>query len=227
MCILQTAVVHLHEYGPPLYAHFTPASWEMCLLARIAIEDCIELLDLDIQFYSDDKAEEIEEERQMDTEVEKGEGKGGKALGGAIRKSYQKADDGHLHSGSTGLGGCKEGTGGLHSRLTKPPLNNAPAPPANPTGAGTGAGGSRAGGGNNNSISMTTQTQEGHHYDVKVPILALPKRINDSFEKKLLSGNGHGNTNSSSCGGSDPVVGMVDVHDGKKNTRLASRFQRK
>ena len=182
-----------------MYDHLTSASWELCLLARGAIEKSIEVLDLDISFYLE-KNEDVETMKEGDKKEEEH----GHAIDHAIQKSlgtktslekieqtYRK-DDKREH---------------VQHGLAKPPLQVAT---------------------NTDSVdpsrgfTMTKRTQDGQKYDVTVPLLTLPKKIDDSFEKRLLVKNEQKKNRSHD--GDENVVDNTTI---ATSGRLAARFKRK
>jgi len=180
--------VMLHEYGPPLYQHLSPASWEACLLARMAIENSIELLDLDIKFYHDNKADADE----GDANEKEGE------EGTTVAENDQKD--------KTSVVG--EPPSRLSSRLgkAKPPIQRTFS--------------------NNEGFALTQISSSGQHYDVTVPVLTLPKRVNDSFEEKLLDNGGRTSSNASDGGGASGGYRETDSSR-MKSERLEARFRKK
>lgn len=151
----QVATVNLHEYGPPLYSHLSLASWELCILARGAIENCIGQLELGISFYHH-IVEENEESKQNNSEA--------KATTRSLQRRLNAKDTSTLPDEPLGV------------LLEKHPTRS------------------------------TSMFKEYDPHDVTVPLLAPPKRINDSFESDLPN---FGNAASSS------------------KSRLAARYRKK
>jgi hypothetical protein len=215
--------VVLHEYGPPLYAHLTPASWELCLLARGAVESIIESLDLDIKFYHENCTDAAAEglDRTEVTEAKQGQDvSASKRLADRARSSSGAGDGRSTRDVPEGGGPSR-----LASRLNKPPLQGAPPSPAAATAAG---------------IPMTRRSQDGFTHEVTVPILSLPKKANDSFEKRLLGRKnstersdgsalrgGRGHARGGHAGSHSKEQEEEEEEDTVRSSRIAARFKRK
>lgn len=179
----------LHEYGPPLYEHLSPASWDVCILARMAIENSIELLDLDIKFYHEKASDADNDEVGLSTSRPD------------IRKTASGSENDVASEPSR-----------LRSRLSadKPPLQKATEVASSNNAS------------SSNGISMIQTTPSGSRYDVTVPVLSLPKHVNDSFEKRLLNKKASRSRGESSSFGSD-----APPNEYGKSDRIAARFKRK